>query len=211
VSCAGRGRRATSARTGRAPVGDDASAAGPRAQGSPPSRPQPAQDCASTDPLDFRMQPRPRLRMMAKWACTALTLAVLSLYPTSARWTITWEGPSDWELQLNPGRVAISMTDIGRLHFRGPYGRGWSVEDAPEWRSDVGGTTWSLDQSVDFGPYSIYVYPLWVLVLFDQPPRGLPVETGAPAEPARCAVATDWILHLRVGSPLAADRDSAPG
>jgi hypothetical protein len=101
----------------------------------------------------------PRLRATLKWLGLCLAALVLVGYVFSAFRSVGWEGPSDWAVNLESGQLSISMTNIGREHFRGPYGRGWWVDDAGR---SMG---WSLDDSVDYGPYSVMVFPMWVPLL----------------------------------------------
>src|SRR5262245_53610688 len=93
----------------------------------------------------------PRLRAIFKWLGIFLVALVLAGYVISAYWTVGWEGPSDWGGGLYSGGLWVSMTNIGREHFRGPYGRGWSIHDGD------GSINWGLDDSTDYGPYSVMV------------------------------------------------------
>jgi hypothetical protein len=94
-----------------------------------------------------------------KWLGLLVLSLVLAGYLVSLYRVIGWEGPSDWSVTLGPGQLSISMPNPGRAHFRGAYGRGWWTEAAYD---SVG---WTTGDSVDYGPFSVMDYPLWVPLL----------------------------------------------
>ncbi len=99
-----------------------------------------------------------RTQIAFRCVAIALTGAVLALYIASCWWTIQWEGPSDWAVEVDSGLIEICLTDWGEPSFRGAYGRGWTAT-AHAFNIEIAGRSW------DSGPYSAYTYGLWVPLL----------------------------------------------